>query len=76
MITQNIGITVNYLIERRTRGYGRLKKICCKIYRQVRARAIHELFGLILVSNVQRGDAAVHIVHANFIETSIQHHAL
>jgi len=33
MITQNIDFTVNHLIERRTRVYGRLKMICCGINR-------------------------------------------
>ncbi len=37
---------MGYLIERRTRVYGRLKKIHCGINRQVRACVIHELFGL------------------------------
>ncbi len=46
MIAQNIDIALNYLIERRTRAYGRLKKICCNINRQARARYIHELSGL------------------------------
>ena len=46
MIAQDIDITVNYLIERRTRVYGRLKIIYCNINRQVRARYIRELFGL------------------------------
>ena len=46
MITQYVAFTVIFLIERRTRAYGRLKKIRCRINRQVRTHAIHELFGL------------------------------
>jgi len=34
------------MIERRTRAYGRLKKIFCKIKDQTRNRVIHELSGL------------------------------
>ena len=48
MITQYIGFTVDFMIERRTRVYGRLKKIRCGFNRQVRAREIHELSGLII----------------------------
>jgi len=40
MITQYIDSTVAFLIERRTRAYGRLKKIRCGINRQVRARVV------------------------------------
>jgi hypothetical protein len=47
MIAQYVGFTVIFLIERRTRAFGRLKKIRCRINRQVRTHAIHELFGLI-----------------------------
>jgi hypothetical protein len=58
MIAQYVGFTVTLtnrirLIERRTRAYGRLKPEPikfgrCRINKQVRAHAIHELFGLIV----------------------------
>ena len=41
-----------YLIERRTRVYGRLKKINCGINRIARAREIHEFFGLVWLAEL------------------------
>ena len=38
--------------ERRTRAYGRLKKIACNIKDQVRNRVIHELSGLNIRENI------------------------
>jgi len=51
MIAQYVAFSVIFLIERRTRAYGRLKPEPikfgrCRINRQVRTHAIHELFGI------------------------------
>jgi hypothetical protein len=61
MIEQYVGFAVTLtnrirLIERRTRTYGRLKPEPirfgrCRINRQVRTYAIHELFGLGITIN-------------------------
>lgn len=67
MIAQNIGFTAIFLIEDRTRVYGRVKKIRCGINKQVRARIIHKLFGLNILSFSHRGQIGTdHIFYVRY----------